>query len=953
MAAIVTYDAGASRFVARIPIVDAGIAESHGFKWSLVRRRWESGDQACAKAIPYPKDAIATERIAVLEAELAAAMEESWATDADFHVPAPNGLEYLRYQVAGIRYASRRDAALIADEPGLGKGHPLWGRLHTTTGLKAIGDLNVGDEVLGSDGHPVRVEAIYDRGVLPTFRVALNDGIDCIVDGEHLWRVRGNGDWEVVETLDLRRRMAAGESFEIPLMDGIARIDGVEPPIEAAAWGSMLARPSLFADGVTDIPVERILQAPASYRQRFLYAYLSTRAYFRPDGTITIAVHEPRNETRFADILPELVRSLGGLCFEDTGPAFKGRATSFDIHLPSDLALATFALHRPKYRHPRLRRSAGGMMPARRIVSIETYGREPVRCIQVAAQDRLYLAEGHVVTHNTVQAVGVANVVQARRVLVLCPASLKVNWRREWSKWSVQGTVGIAGTVQRGYVDPATGKRKYKAVPDWPDTDCVILNYDLLKLFETQVTGTQWDLLVCDEAHGLKSKNAARTKIVFGHYDKSERRHVPPIPARRRLFLTGTPIVNVPADLWNIIQACDPLGLGRDWEAFACEYCDGQQTNFGFQAIGATNLPDLHQKLRSRFMVRRLKNDVLVDLPPKSRQVIVLPNDGLRAKVDAERDAVAAALAMYEAELGIRPIDELTVDDLADLVSRFRAVDFQAYSDEVTDGEEDANPTVTDLARARADLALMKCAMVVEHVKRLLESETKVIVFAWHKDVIAALREAFPGCASISGDTPSTIRKDGSSARQDQVDRFQSDPDCHVFVGQIMAAGTGHTLTAARVVVFAELDWVPGNVTQAEDRAHRYGQRDHVLVQHLVVENSLDDRVVQSLIAKQAIITEALDGGPNDDERDRKAGPLFRQGGDRGGDRQGADRHPPLHGTSGEAPRACEDHRPVEAYHHPRQRPRAFQAPRPERLPPPLCRGGGDRRRSDEVFGCA
>ncbi len=148
---------------------------------------------------------------------------------------------------------------------------------------------------------------------------------------------------------------------------------------------------------------------------------------------------------------------------------------------------------------------------------------------------------------------------------------------------------------------------------------------------------------------------------------------------------------------------------------------------------------------------------------------------------------------------------------------------------------------------------MAKIPYVIQHVTDSIEDGGKVIVFAHHHDVIDALSAEFGSRAvTVYGSTAMT-------ARQAAVDRFQKDPECQVFIGGIQAAGVGLTLTASAHVIFAELDWVPGNVTQAEDRAHRIGQKNMVLIQHLVLEGSLDARMARILVDKQEIIDQALD----------------------------------------------------------------------------------------------
>jgi len=168
------------------------------------------------------------------------------------------------------------------------------------------------------------------------------------------------------------------------------------------------------------------------------------------------------------------------------------------------------------------------------------------------------------------------------------------------------------------------------------------------------------------------------------------------------------------------------------------------------------------------------------------------------------------------------------------------------------------NAAFGELAKLRQATALAKVPLVIEHVKSVLDDAGKVVLFAHHRAVIQELAEPF-------GDAAVTLTgSDDLASRQATVDRFQSDPSCRLFIGSITAAGFGFTLTASAHVVFAELDWVPARLTQAEDRTHRIGQRDSVLVQHLVLEDSLDARMIGTLIKKQRVVDAVADGSAQD-----------------------------------------------------------------------------------------
>jgi SNF2 family DNA or RNA helicase len=407
----------------------------------------------------------------------------------------------------------------------------------------------------------------------------------------------------------------------------------------------------------------------------------------------------------------------------------------------------------------------------------------------------------------TIQAIGAFNAdPSARFALIVCPSSLKLNWKREWEKWDVKHS-GVC-VVEPGKVSPFAG-------------DVVIINYDLLKKYRAELRKRDWDMLIVDEAHYLKNGKTGRTKEVFGCKQKTKdgeitQEAIEPLKAKRRLFLTGTPIVNRPKELWTLIESLCPT-FEKSFMSYAMKYCGAVQTRWGWDFNGATRLDELQDRLRASFMVRRLKADVLKELPPKRRHVLVVDGG----------------------------------DELTELLEKENKT-YEQYAAGIQD-EDIESPAFADISRIRREVAIAKIPFLVDHVKEVLEEQDKVVVMVHHHEVVDALVRAFGGsCVSVDGRT-------ANEDRQAAVDRFQQDETCKVFVGTIRAAGVGLTLTASSTVIFGELDWVPGNVTQAEDRCHRIGQRDSVFIQHLVLAGSLDERMAQIIIDKQAVIDNALD----------------------------------------------------------------------------------------------
>lgn len=437
----------------------------------------------------------------------------------------------------------------------------------------------------------------------------------------------------------------------------------------------------------------------------------------------------------------------------------------------------------------------------------------------------------------TIQALGmINNDASIRTVMVICPASLKLNWAREAGKWLMSDA-----TIR---LHNADGTSKVVRHGDENGVQVDIANYEAVRDRE-DLQQKAVDLLVVDEIHYIKNEKTQRAKAV---------KKVAAL-SRRRAGLTGTPIVNRPVELYPILNLVDPVQYGEDgfWK-YAKRFCNAQketffvkggggQTKTVWNLKGSSNETELQELLRSNIMVRRLKADVLKELPAKRRQIVVLgtngePRRGAAKKIAMESaftQKIMAAKALVEAAA--------LLDDEA------------AYAEAVEVLNKELTVAFTEMSRVRHETALAKVPYAAQHVRDCLEDNTnKIVIMAHHTDVIEQM------AAELSDFSPVTLTgQDSIEARQAAVDRFQADPTCRVFVGNMQAAGVGITLTASSHVVFVELDWVPGTVKQAEDRVHRIGQINSVLIQQLVFEDSVDLLFAEALVEKQRVIDLAMD----------------------------------------------------------------------------------------------
>lgn len=392
------------------------------------------------------------------------------------------------------------------------------------------------------------------------------------------------------------------------------------------------------------------------------------------------------------------------------------------------------------------------------------------------------------------------------RGLVVCPATLKDWWAQELSRWA--GIDSSQVYILSGEKEDLEGK----------SASVTIVNYDIVAAHEARLIERPWDIVVLDEAHLCRNRSAKRTQVLFGIG-----RHRG-LQAAKKVLLTGTPILNRPAELFQLLRWLDPIGWPNS-RTFQVQFCDGHLDRYGFwNAKGSSNLELLKQRLHRTVLVRRKKEQVLKYLPPKTRQVLY---------VDPETEAMAPLGREYAwaRSLGVNPSDDpsATYERLVSVAASFE-----------------------EGAAIRHDLGVAKLPAVIRYLRIVLDQRDKVVVFAHHHDVIHGIEAAFGDEAvSLTGETP-------SERRSEIVARFQEDPKCKLFVGSIQAAGLGLTLTAADLAVFAELDWTPANVLQAEDRLHRIGQQNPVQIQFLVTNESLDARIVQVLVEKLQTIQQIL-----------------------------------------------------------------------------------------------
>lgn len=836
-------------YTARVTFEERLFPKQAGFQWDADRKRWITRSTGVALTLGLQNFSDEALRSLGIGDE----------------PPVPEGLEYLNFQKDGIRFASQRKVSLIADQPGLGKAHPISTPILTPTGWKPIGDLQIGDLVIGWDGKPIHVTGIFDRGMLSIFHVKFDDGALVPCDMDHLWTVfhpgEDGGHKETLDTLTLMCRLTnEKQELAVPTLlepaQIVPKIFDVPPTVVGAdiAYlnGTGLKKNRYAYSETLNYNIRDYALCAPHQAIEFLHGLIGKVGLIRgQDRHVRLDIINNRRAADITHTVSSCVRLLGGLIHVEK----RYRRLRYRIYLPDSVTLAVFGYSTARKRIRRKWAAFQPGVPPRTIVGIESAGYDQCRCIKVASDDQLYVTQHFVLTHNTIQGVGVMNVVpNLSDGLIIAPASLKKNWLREFKKWT---------THKHLSVDICDGS-------NWPNSNIVIVNYDILHRHHERLREKRWGCIIADEHHYAKNKDSRRTQELHGGVKKvkvkgkakKEIIRTSGIPYDRLVLLSGTPIATQMGDLWTTVRAADPYGLGTDYTEFHQKWCGGYYDFSGFVPNGETT-PETHAELnrimKERFMIRRLKMDVLTELPEKIRQIVPLPADGLKTKIVEERKAMTDLLDMYEKMVGIRK--EMSDEDLVKAMFRVKPETWEAYAKTVDGDLASVQMPLTRLANARQDLAIAKLPMVIEYAGNLIEQGEKVVIFAYHRAVIEGLIQAFPKSAVIFGDTPMESKRHPERTRQAQQDRFQEDASCRSFIGQFTAAGTGWTLTAANHWIGAELTFVPADLLQAEDRIHRIGSEiwDAVWAHHLVVEGSLDDTMVLRLIKRMEIIEQTLD----------------------------------------------------------------------------------------------
>jgi DeoR/GlpR family transcriptional regulator of sugar metabolism len=794
----------------------------------------------------------------------------------------------MEHQKVAIEKLLANDKFILADDMGLGKFIVNSTPIYTPFGTKKIGDLKIGDEVIGSNGKSCNVIGVFPQGKKETYKITFNDGYTILAGDEHLWsvssgnygkntknerikkslvlstkqmfeggtiKIKGNGYNSKKEYIvDTFYKSPNGNNkWQIPIVQPIHFKNKNELPIDPYLLGLGLGdgsfikkniKFSLHKDDYDEIfngfnlkenkPSENKrngyinvgnslfelnIEHTRSYNKFIpdIYKYSSIenrlsilQGLMDTDGHCMLSKNGSFTGTEFSTIseklcddVCEIVQTLGGIARKKSRRSFykkDGKRVecniSYRVNIKLPAGMNPFRLKRKSDRYNEPKKYPTG----RYITKIEKYGEDDCTCISVDSPDKLYVAEHCIVTHNTTSAVIGALESGAKKVLIVCPASLKINWQREIANYSDRRVLIVEG-------------RK------WGSTfDFYIINYDIIKNYHTTdksedsddyklLVNEKFELAIVDEAHYISNTTANRTRLLNDVLEQ-----IPKV-----WLLTGTPMTSRPINYFNLLKIVEsPLTL--NWQSYVRRYCKGYQFSVGNRKVwntsGASNLDELRERTKN-IVLRRMKTDIL-DLPEKIITPVFL-------------------------ELTSRMYDE-------------EMEEFLRISNDSKD-KETLSVTINRLMKIRQLISYEKIPVTCELIDKCLDQGKKVIVFTNFTMTLDMLQEKYKKNSVVLDGRMSKER------RQEAVDRFQNEDKVKVFISNIIAGGVGITLTAAEVVIMNDLSFVPAHHSQAEDRAYRYGQKNSVLVYYPIFENTVEKIIYNILQKKKGIIDQVMGDG--------------------------------------------------------------------------------------------
>lgn len=886
-----------------------------GASWDNERRRWQTSIINASDAVLFAeKWGLSVEPTLAEDAHKYVSLANqnhyiSGLIESDpFPIPGLQG-ELRPYQYSCVEYSVRNNRVIIADAPGLGKGHPVGTNILTPNGWKKVEDLSVGDNVIGSSGRAIKITGVNHRGILPVFKVSFNDGSSVRVDGDHLWSVqqrsaynRGSTTWHVKETRDLSKILLDGEGhrvWKIPMVKPVEFEKRDTPlPLQPYLLGLLLgdggiSQSSIYFTSADEEIIEYIrkeiypLKLEKSSTQ---YGYRMSQGrggvYRNP---IITALKELglMGHTALTKFIPqayllgtpqERMEILQGLMDTDgnAGPDGTNEFVSASEQLADDVAFLVGSLGGVVRRSIktirsgpysgktyfrvniktgecpfRLNRKAVAWKtptkykPSRSMKSIEPDGEAPVICLSVDAPDKLYITEDFIVTHNSLESISTMKMQEGSLPCVIT-CKAKLKYTLRDEVW--KWFPGSTAMVLNG-----------TEVFPIPDVDFIILNYDIAHAWYETLIERGFKSLIVDESHYIKNGKRSLHCPYCGRDMRGEFiKNCPKCKAKdvkaaraykvRRTNAVMQLALSLPETAPILLLTGTPLDA-RPREMIRQLECIDRLSIFGGESKFKHRYCGVDGKgaTNSIELHRKLRENCYVRRRIEDVFKDLPPEQYIPRYVEVPEEAMKR---YREVE---RDVVEYFAQRAAEEArAKGSNAEWAAYCKrEQLERVKD----MVQLSGLRSVLSEIKRDAVVEWINDFdaeTDNEEKLVIFGEHINLVDHIYAQFSHEAA-------NFR--ASKNNQDDAVRFQTDPSIRKWIANLQASKEGFTLTAASYVIFAELPWSPTWLTQGLGRCRgRANDPHHAIGYPLLVKGTVDEEMWAMLDEKRAVVNAVTDG---------------------------------------------------------------------------------------------
>lgn len=825
-------------------------------------------------------------------------------------------LDPFPFQAIGISFLHDLKKGLLADEMGLGKAGSLDSKLLTPDGWITMGEVQLGDYVIGADGSPTRVVGVFPQGKKEIYRVVFSDGSSTECCEEHLWAVNttsrkfANRPYLVKELKEFKDdlKMKSGNNkYYIPMVEPVQfrrRETIVHPYLLGYLLGNGgLTRKSCVNITIPDeetvqrlssmIPEENVIKFKDRYDYRVVkkddssnapnlfldelrsigvmgfHSYNKTIPYDykfnEPDVRIALLqglldsdghVRPADNNIEFSSSSEELAKDVQFIVQSLGGTARIRRKET--THLPSyrmSIILPNTIKPFVLSRKADVYHPRTKYLPTRAIVAVEHVGQKEAQCIKVEAEDQLYVTDSFIVTHNTPQAIGAAHRLFLKGLVKKTLVICPSSLKYQWQQEVDKFT------DHKAMVIDGTPKQREQQLQEWASTDeyfFAVINYELVRNDIELLQSIPFDIIVCDEVHRIKnwaSKTSQALKLLDAPY---------------KFGLTGTPVQNKPEELYNIMDFIDPKILGNIW-AFRKRYVvTGEKFGQRNVVIGYKRLDELRKRVAPH-MLRRMKKDVAPELPEMifNDYLVEMTPEQARLSEKLSEDMMNLMKEIQDWHQSRTPNEDEEEDKRPVHPKEGQSLGFFTMMLEVCDSPELLVLSESGMAQRyaagleRGKIKSPKLDELVEICKDQLESGSQKIViftqFARMQDLIVQRLSKLGGVEILNGAMK-------PFERQAAVDRFKYQEDTHFFV-TTDAGNYGINLQFASSLVHFDLPWNPATYDQRCGRIHRIGSAfKEVNIMNLITRGGIDERIQEVLYKKRAFSDQLVE--KNNEERD-------------------------------------------------------------------------------------